>query len=285
MGKFIRPVGKIIWTGAFAVGLTAVSSLIWGGLLLTNLKTSSSVPWAAGVMAVITWAAYRYFGGKWGPDRTKEARRSYLRAAPVSFALFASTVTAGVLCLVSLSGLWIVLFQLVKAPGNSFGDVSHYPLATVIVSLVVAAVSGAVFEEAGFRGYFQGTLEKYLPGPLAIFVCASVMAPEHAQTQGFVWTTVLFYLVSDVMLGFSAYLTRSIIPGIVIHSISLLTFFSLVWPHDHERALIWQHGPDNWFWVHVAQVLIFAVLGIFTFFRVSRMTKRTTNLARSAISA
>src|SRR6185312_16972952 len=202
MGKFIRPVGKIIWTGAFAVGLTAVSSLIWGGLLLTNLKTSSSVPWAAGVMAVITWAAYRYFGGKWGPDRTKEARRSYLRAAPVSFALFASTVTAGVLCLVSLSGLWIVLFQLVKAPGNSFGDVSHYPSATVIVSLVVAAVSGAVFEEAGFRGYFQGTLEKYLPGPLAIFVCALVMAPEHAQTQGFVWTTVLFYLVSDVMLGF-----------------------------------------------------------------------------------
>ncbi len=275
MANVIRAAGTLLWTAGFAVVLTALSSVVWGGLLLVNLKFSAAIPWAAGVMAVISWASFAYCGGKWGPARTQAARRDYLRARPVSGALFATIVTAGVLCLVALSGLWIVLFQLVKAPGNSAADFSRYPLATVIVSLAMAAISGAVSEEAGFRGYFQGTLEKYLPGPFAILACALVMAPEHAATQGFVWTTMLFYLLSDAMLGTCAYIARSIVPGIVVHAIGLFAFFALVWPHDAERALIWQHGADLWFWLHAAQTLVFGGLGILTFVRAARLAQRS----------
>ena len=274
MGKFLRAFGTVLWTAAFAVLLTAVTSGVWSGLLLVNLSTTPALPWAALLMALIVSVGLGYLGGRWGPKRTQTARRNYLRAHPLSPQLFALAVTAGVLGVIALAGLWIVLVQLVKVPGNSAPDFSHYPPLTVIATLAMAAVSGAVSEEAGFRGYFQGTLEKYLPGPIAILVCALVMAPEHALTQGFVWPVLLFYLLVDAMLGVSAWLTKSILPGIAIHAVGLFVFFALVWPQDKHRELIWQSGADHWFWIHLAQAIVFAVLGIILFRRVAREAAR-----------
>jgi membrane protease YdiL (CAAX protease family) len=190
--------------------------------------------------------------------------------------MFTTALTAGVLCIAALGGLWIVLFQLVKMPGNSAPDFSHFPLVTVLSTLAMAALVGAVSEEAGFRGYFQGTLERYLPSPVAILIASLVMAPEHAVTQGFVWPVLLFYLLVDWMLGFCAYITRSILPGVAIHAVGLMTFFGLVWPHDHERAMVWQHGADLWFWIHAGQAIGFGALGIYVFVRLARMARGTS---------
>jgi hypothetical protein len=44
-----------------------------------------------------------------------------------------------------------------------------------------------------------------------------------------------------------------------------LTFFTLVWPHDSARRSVSQGGADAWFWIHVAQVLIFGLLAILAF--------------------
>jgi membrane protease YdiL (CAAX protease family) len=272
MGKFFGAVGQAAWTGGFAVVLTAVTGAVWTALLLANLKLSPALPWAAGAMAALSLALWAWLGGAGGPRRTQAARRGYLRARAIPARLFAAALTAGVLCIVALAGVWIVLFELVTVPGNS-ADFSKLPAVTVAASLTVAALVGAVFEEAGFRGYFQGTLERYLPGPVAILICAAVMAPEHALTQGFVWPTMLFYLLVDVMLGFSAYLTKSILPGVAIHAIGLLTFFGIVWPGDRARTLIWQHGPDGWFWLHAGQAALFGAAGIWLFVRLARMTR------------
>ncbi|HXC57039.1 MAG TPA: type II CAAX endopeptidase family protein [Rhizomicrobium sp.] len=272
MGKFWGAVGTAAWTAAMAAVLTAVTGAIWTALLLTNLKLSPAVPWSAAAMAAIGWAIWTYLAGAWGPRQSRSARRTYLRAGPVSARLFAVAVTAGVLCLTGLAGLWIVLFQLVKVPGNS-ADFSHLPPLTVAAALLTAALVGAVFEEGGFRGYFQGTLERHLPGPVAIAICALAMAPEHALTQGFVWPTMVFYLLVDVMLGTSAYLTKSVLPGIAVHAIGLLVFFGIVWPGDKTRMPIWQHGADAWFWLHAGQAVLFGVAGILVFIRLARMAK------------
>jgi len=270
MAKFTRAIGRLLWTAGFALALTALASGIWSGLLVANLAQTPAIPGAAVAMAVVTWAGLAFFGGKGGPAGTRIARRNLLRARPLSFPLFAATVCAGVLCLVALAGFWLVLGQVVRVPANRVPDFSHYPLLTVGATLVMAAISGAVSEEAGFRGYFQGTLETHLPGPVAIFICALVMAPVHALTQGFVWPTLLFYLAVDAILGVSAWLTKSILPGIVTHAIGLFAFFAFIWPHDSERMLIWQNGPDPWFRIHVAQTLVFAALGIWAFARIAR---------------
>jgi membrane protease YdiL (CAAX protease family) len=270
MTRLFAAIGNIIWTGALAIIMTALVSGIWTAFLVANLKSTPALPWSVAAMALALWALWSFLGGSWGPARSRAARRAHLRAAAVSPATFVAAVTAGTLCIVALAGLWIVLHQLVKVPGNPLPDFSRYPVATVAATLAMAAISGAVSEEAGFRGYFQGTLERYLPSTLAVLVAALVMAPEHALTQGFVWPTLLFYVLVDAMLGATAVITRSILPGVVIHAIGLAVFFALVWPHDAVRQLVSLAAPDPWFAIHVAQTLVFGALGIALFRRLAR---------------
>jgi len=180
---------------------------------------------------------------------------------------------AGLSWIVFLAGFWIVLHQLVAAPANRLPDFSKTPLVMLIATLAMASVAGAVAEEAGFRGYFQGTLERQGLGWASILVSALVMAPEHALTQGFVWPTMLFYLLVDAMLGALAYITGSIRPGIVVHGVGLFVFFAVVWPHDKERVLIWGRGADLWFWVHAGQAVVFAMLSAIAFVHLTRLAK------------
>jgi membrane protease YdiL (CAAX protease family) len=273
-GEFFRAVWSAIWTGGFAVALTALVSGVWSGLLLANLKIMPAIPWSVAVMALLLGGGWAYLSGSWGSARTRMARRALLRATPVSPRIFAWALCAGILSIVSLAGFWIVLFQLVKMPGNT-SDFSALPAVTVIAALAMASLAGAVSEEAGFRGYFQGTLERHIGAPFAIALTALLMMPEHASTQGFVWPTLLFYLLVDTMLGVTAYLTQSILPGIAIHAIGLLTFFGLVWPHDKARLPLWTHGADEWFWIHAGQAFLFAVLALVAFRRLSRITSST----------
>jgi membrane protease YdiL (CAAX protease family) len=261
------------WTGALALLLTIVTGGIWTVLLLANLATTPSVPWAAAAMALVLWSLWSYLGGRWRPERTCEARRHYLRANRVPGRIFAWALLAGGLSVVSLTGLWIVMFRLVRIPGNAVTDLSRFSLIMIVAVLVMASLVSSIVEEAGFRGYVQVALESHFRGPGAVLISALLIAPAHALTQGFVWPTILFYFLVDTMLGTSAYLTKSILPGIVVHATGLLIFFGLIWPQDRHRELIWGSGADTWFWIHVAQAVVFASLGIMAFVHLARLAE------------
>jgi membrane protease YdiL (CAAX protease family) len=264
----------VIWSGVLALALALFGGGIWSLLLAINIASSPAVPWSVVVMAFLLWLVWQYLGGRWGPESTSEARRRYLRATPVPVPVFAWALVAGMLSIVSLVGFWIVLFQLVKVPGNALPDFSTYPLLTVALVLVMASIVAAVAEETGFRGYFQGILERELRGPVAIVISALVIAPGHALTQGFVWPTMLWYFFVDLMFGGLAYFAKSILPGLVVHSLGILIFFTIVWPQDATRHLIWDTGADIWFWINTAQAVIFALLAILAFRRLARITKQ-----------
>jgi hypothetical protein len=182
---------------------------------------------------------------------------------------------------VALAGFWVVLHRMFAAPGNPLADFSKLPIVTVAVSLAMAAISGAVSEEAGFRGYFQGALERRGLGAFAIVVAALVMAPIHALTQGFVWQTLLFYLLVDAMLGALTYVTQSIRPGIVVHAVGLFVFFAFIWPQDAHRQLISASGVDAAFWIQVGQTVLFTALGALAFARLLRLAKANRSSPRS----
>jgi membrane protease YdiL (CAAX protease family) len=265
----------IVGIGALAFVVTAVVGGIWTALLTINLAKSPAIPWAVAVMALLLWLLWRYLGGAGWPRGTAKARRHYLRARRAPGRVLLWAVGAGLLAIVALAGLWFILFQLAGLPAaRAVLDYSKYPLVTVTLALVMAALVGAVTEEAMFRGYFQGVLEGTVSGVVAILITALVMAPEHAQTQGFVWPTLLFYLVVDVMLGATAFLTQSILPGIVTHGIGLLAFFTLVWPGDGIRQVVGSGTTQLWFWLHGAQTLVFAVLATLAFIHLARISKR-----------
>lgn len=270
-----RQMARLVWIGVLALVFTLLPGGIWSALLIANLVTSPAIPWAAIVMALVLWLIWQYLGGRWWPRSTSEARHRALRASPISRQVFLWALAAGVLAIVALTGFWIVLFQLVKSPGNALPDFSRYPWLTVALTLVMASLVGAVTEEAGFRGYLQGVLERDLSGPAAIVIAALALTPGHGLRQGFVWSTLLFYFFVDGMFGMTAYLAQSILPGIVVHTLGLLAFFTLVWPNDSARRLVSQGGADAWFWIHVAQVLIFGVLAILAFRQLAKAANHT----------
>jgi membrane protease YdiL (CAAX protease family) len=272
-----RPM-KLIWFALVSLFLTLVPGGLWTGLLVANLKTGIGVPWAVPVMGGLLWLAWLYAGGRWPPAHTSEARRVYRRANAVSARTWALALLANGLALGAFIGLWIVLFQLVKAPGNPATDVSRYSPLTVAIILVSGALVGAVSEEVGIRGYLQGALERAVPIPVAIVLAALVLSPGHALTQGFVWSTLLFYILVDIAYGATAYLTNSVYPGIVAHAVGLWVFFFLIWPHDAGRKLVTSGGADAWFWIHLLQAVGFGALAIWAFTRLARIATRTAAL-------
>jgi membrane protease YdiL (CAAX protease family) len=276
MPKGLSAVLECVWTGVFAVLFTAIISGIWTGLLIGNLMTTPALPWCLIAMALVLWGALSFLGGQWGFPSTKAARAAYLRAPPLPAATMAWGIAAGVLWIIALTGFWIVLHQFVRVQGNPLPDFSKYPLVTVLAVLAMASISGGLSEEAGFRGYFQGTLERRGLGWGAVLVTMLVMAPEHALSQGFVWPNVLFYLLVDGMLGALAYLTKSIRPGAVVHAIGLFVFFAFVWPRDASRPMFAATSDHAGFWIHVAVTVVFALLSLAAFARLARLARRQT---------
>lgn len=264
----------VVWFGVMAFLLATSAGGVWSLLLVSNLATSPAIPWSVAVMALLLWIMWQYLGGRWWPRSTSQARHGYLRARRLPGQVFAWAVGAGLLSIVALVGYWIVLHQLVQIPARALPNLSSYPLLTVILVLVMAPLVAALAEEASFRGYFQGILEQKVSGPVAIAIAALLMSPGHSLTQGFLWPIVLWYFFVDVMLGTMAYLTKSILPGIVVHGIGLLIFFTLVWPYDAQRSLVWETGANTGFWLTAAQAIIFTVLALLAFIRLARVIKR-----------
>jgi membrane protease YdiL (CAAX protease family) len=264
---------RIIGLGLLALVIALFPGGVWTALLITNLRLSPNIPWAVVAMGVFLWALWRYLGG-WGPPAANsERRRRLLRARAVPSPVFGLAVLAGLLSIVALAGFWIVLRQLVKAPLHTLPDFSQYPLLTVVTVIVMACVVSSVPEEAGFRGYFQSSLEQRLPAAGAIMLSSLALAPGHCATQGFVWPVVLFYFLVDSMLGTMAYLTKSILPSIVVHFVGLLIFFTLVWPQDGARPFVRDVGTGQWFWIHLAQLPVCGLLALLSFRRLARLTR------------
>ena len=229
-------------------------------------------------MAVVLWAIWRYFGGAWWPARTRAARRRYRRAREVPGAAFAWAMGAGLLASGALITLWLLLGQLVSVPGNPSATFAAYSPVTVVAVVVMASLVGAVAEELGLRGYMLTRLESQVGGWAAVVVVAVVIAPGHGMTQGFALSTLLWYLVADLMFGTLALLTRSILPGIIVHFIGLLVFFALVWPTDRYRHAAPLGRQDALFRIEVAACVVLAVLSVLTFRRLASAMSRSPGL-------
>ena len=272
-GSFATRALSIIGFGLLAFAITILAGGIWSALLVTNLQRSPAVPWSVPVMGLLLWLMWSYLGGKGWPQSTSDARRHYLRANRRSARTYLWSFAAGVLSVVALAGYWIVLFRLVKMPPNALPDVSSYPRMTVALMILMGSLVAPFMEEAGFRGYFQVALEREFRGSVAVAVSSLVFALSHFA-HGILWPKLLVYFLVGVAFGATAYLTNSSLPAIVPHIIGDLTFFTLVWPHDAARRLVFDSGTDIWFWIHLAQAIVFTLLAVSAFQRLARESRQ-----------
>jgi membrane protease YdiL (CAAX protease family) len=263
---------EVVWASILALLIIAIAGGIWGTLFTINLSTSPNIPWSEAVMAVVLWLMWQYLGGRFPPQRTSQERRLRLRANPVAGRVFIWAFVAGLLWIPALAGYWILSFNLVKMSGNVLPDLTKYPLIALVLVAIMGSLVSPISEEAAVRGYLQVFLERRFAVSTAILISAFVFALAHL-TQG-LWLPKLFvYFMGGLAFGVTAYLTKSILPGIAVHILADLTFFTTVWPYDTARPLVWVSGPDVWFWVHLAQALIFTVLAVLAFRQLAKAVR------------
>jgi membrane protease YdiL (CAAX protease family) len=273
MRAFLRPIWTILRAGFLGILILVLGAGIWSALVVANLNTSPAIPWSVLVMALVLVLMWRCLSGKGWPRGNSATRHDLLRANPVSATVFGWSVLAGCLSVVALAGFWIVMVQLVKMPGNALPDFSRYPLITVASMVIMGSIAAPLTEEPAFRGYCQVILEREFSGPIAVVLSSALFALGHGPTQGFLLPKLLFYFLVGIVFGSTAFLTKSILPAIPAHVFGLLIFFTLIWPQDASRRVIWEAGPDLWLWLHAAQVIVFALLAFWAFRRLAKRCK------------
>ncbi len=187
------------------------------GMIAANLK-SPAVPWAAPAVAFYLWLYWRYVGGHGWPRATSEARRRSLRANRLSPEAWGWSLAAGV---AAIAALFAVSFALARVAPGAVGTVppalSRLPVATLVAVVVSIAAVAGVAEEAAFRGYMQGPIERR-HGPLAAVALGSVaFALAHLPGGSSAAPRLLVVLLAGVFYGVLARLADSILPGIVLH--------------------------------------------------------------------
>ena len=272
MRSLLHKIRMVAWAAVLAFLILAFGQGMWGALLVANLKTNPAIPWCVALMALVLWLMWKYLGGSWWPRSTSEARGRYLRGNRVPGAVLGWALVAGMLSIVALAGYWIVLFQLVKMPPNVLPDLSKYPLVTTALVIVMASLVSPVVEESAFRGYCQVILEREFSGVVAVGISSFLFALGHVN-HGFLWPKLLVYFLVGVVFGLTAYLTQSILPALSVHIIGDMIFFTLVWPYDAGRPLVWESGADAWFWIHAGQAVLFTALAIPAFMRLAKVSQ------------
>ena len=270
MRSLLQRIGAGVGFSLLALFIIGAGGTLWGALVFANLRTTPSVPWALPVLCAALWLAWQYLGGRGWPRSTSARRKTLRRANRVSASAFGWSLAAGLLAIVALAGFWITMFRLVPMTPNLVLP-QRFTSSRLLIAAIVAGASllAPVTEEIGVRGYLQSVLERNFTPVTAVLMSSSVFALAHL-TQGNAWPKLLFYFLVGVTFGTLALLNDSILPVLPVHAAGDVTFFLLIWPHDAGRSLVWTHGTDAWFWIHVAQTIGFAAAAVWAFRRIPR---------------
>ncbi|HZN35554.1 MAG TPA: CPBP family intramembrane glutamic endopeptidase, partial [Pirellulaceae bacterium] len=131
------------------------------------------------------------------------------------------------------------------------------PLAFVILAF---AVTPAVAEEFFFRGYLLGALRGRLPAWSAIGLTAVIFGLFHASVGGIIAVErVLASTLLGVFLGWVAWTSRSIWPGVVLHALNNSLMLLIARYANELKARGWDSEQQRYL---PNLVLAVAVVGI-----------------------
>jgi len=239
-----------------------------------NLRYYQSVPWAVPVTAVYLVCFWRYLQGAGPPPSTADHRRNGLRATGLPGRVWAWALLAGGLGIVALVLGLRIANRLVVLPPQQLPDLTQVPRATVLALLLMAAPVAGVVEEAAFRGYMQGPIERQYGLIVAILVTGTMFAVAHLDFTLILWP---YYVAVAAIYGTVTYLTRSILPAVVLHTSGNLYSNIDLWLHGQAEwqaasgpaALVWTTGPDASFWLSSVALLAVAAADVWVYFKLA----------------
>jgi membrane protease YdiL (CAAX protease family) len=111
----------------------------------------------------------------------------------------------------------------------------------------MSAIVAGISEEAGFRGYLQGSLERRYSSAAAIGIASVVFGLAHL-THGAFLLAIVFDIGWGALYGLLAYRSGSILPGIVLHSSADALEFFAAWRSSTSVAA----RPSGWIGSHAS---------------------------------
>ena len=263
--------------GVVAGGFVATAGLVpWTLFVTTNQKVLLSVPWAILPATLFLWFFWRYLKGEGWPRATSEARRASLRANSLSGDVWGMAIFAGVLGFTALFPLLGLMSRLVAMPVESqpIKVPPEMPFVTVFLLLVMTSIIAGVVEEAAFRGYMQGPIERRHGPVVAILVSGAVFGFAHfTHHPASVLAMMPYYLAVTAIYGGLAYATNSILPSLVLHTGGDIFELNRLWATGQPEwqltskapQLIWETGPDAAFWGYLAAFILAGSAAVWAF--------------------
>jgi membrane protease YdiL (CAAX protease family) len=253
-----------------------VAANVWP-LFLLHL----SVPLAAIAEATFLTIFLWWTAGEGPPRATQALRAESFRRGKLSASQWLWSVIAALFFAVTVHDSIVLLFRFVPFPmaafrhGYNFSFIPSLPLKWLAV--VVSAISAAICEEIGFRGYMQRPIEQRHGVKAAILISSIFFTLVHL-TKG--WATVGMVPIvfgAGVLLGLLAWSSGSLIPGMIGHVIMDIGLFAYWWTGiagDFTARPMTETGLDQPFFIACA---VFAASLSIVLYSISRLRKRASS--------
>jgi len=263
-GRFWMKVPLVVRSILLGFGVSSLGVGIW-----VFLVTYIPVPWSVvsfvgmGTILIFYWM---YFSGKWKPSNTQAFRRFCMRQINMKRSVWIWGSIAAFSIILFLNSGGILTLRIVEFPEipKSASYINDYPAWAAWSLILMASLVAGICEEIGFRGYMQAPLEqKY--GPVAsISITSLVFVVVHLH-QAWASGILVHIFVISFMIGYLAYSTKSLLPGIIAHVSFDIINFSYWWSDvigTFDRKPISMTGVDNHFIITIMVVLLSTVLFI-----------------------
>jgi membrane protease YdiL (CAAX protease family) len=204
-----------------------------------------------------------------------------LRANSLSNEAWGAAMAAGLLGLISLVLFSGLLNRIVKLPLQDVSEMANIPFISVFFMIIMGSVVAGVVEESAFRGYMQKPIEQKHGPVLAIVITGiifSLMHYSHAETT---LALMPFYFFVATIYGVLAYITNSILPGMILHAAGdvfgglqvLLSGQSEWQTSSTPQPLIWETGIDTSFILLLAGMIFIGAITVWAYIKLAKEVK------------
>jgi len=218
------------------------------------------MPWAIVPMAIYLWLYWRYISGRIGSPDTAAMRRANLRANRLERDVWIIAIFTGLIGFGAVLALVTVMARLTTMPGSAAAITlpAGMPPLTGFLLLVMASIVAGTTEEAGFRGYMQGPIERRHGLALAILVNGVMFGLLHFPNHPAATTSMLpYYMTVSALYGGLTWAANSILPALALHVGGDIWSLTRLWVTGRPEwqlsatapSLIWDAGPDTAFFV------------------------------------
>ncbi|HEY2956478.1 MAG TPA: CPBP family intramembrane glutamic endopeptidase [Candidatus Eisenbacteria bacterium] len=248
-------------------------------LVAANIAWLPAIPWGAAAIAAWLWLYWRWLSGRGWPRETAELRHFALRAGPLSPRVWRWSLIAAAISSLALRMMLDLARRLSTRPAQDLvpqEELARHPFLAVLLLFVASAATAGVVEEASFRGYMQAPIERRHGPVTAIAIVALVFSLAHYRWEApdpVPWLTFIpCYVAVSVGYGTIAWLTGSIVPGIIGHTCVDLAAFLRYWWLGVPGP-VWQVGLDGLFWTELAVMLLAAAAAVWALRRLAAVVK------------